>query len=148
MQPGSHTGFVQDVSKTVVLVFLQIFCKLNQILNFESESSSTNTAQTRLITMRSQPIVLRLFWCCIDRDKLNVYQMISQYFRIFSTIFRNSLIVHLKYLHSYFYNICNYMHCFRSYSASCNFYTCFMLHTTNPSLIRVDTILNSYRQSL
>ena len=46
-------------------------------LNFWSESSSINTAQTRLITMRSQTIVLRLFWCCIDRDKLNVYQMIS-----------------------------------------------------------------------
>ena len=52
MQPGSHTGFVQDVSKTVVLMFLQFFGKLNQFLNFGSESSSTKTEQTRLITMR------------------------------------------------------------------------------------------------
>ena len=80
MQPGNHTGFVQDVSKPEVLVFLQFFGKLNQFLNFGSESSSTNTEETRLITMRSQPIVLRLFWCCIDRDKLNVYIKISQYF--------------------------------------------------------------------
>ena len=81
MQPGNHTGFVQDISKPEVLVFLQFFGKLNQFLNFGSESSSTNTEQTTLIKMRSQPIVLRLFWCCIDRDKLNVYNMISQYFQ-------------------------------------------------------------------
>ena len=55
MQPGNHTGFVQDISKPEVLVFLQFFGKLNQFLNFGSESSSTNTEETRLITMRSQP---------------------------------------------------------------------------------------------
>ena len=54
MQPGNHTGFVQDISKPEVLVFLQFFGKLNQFLNFGSESSSTNTEETRLITMRSQ----------------------------------------------------------------------------------------------
>ena len=53
MQPESHTGFVQDVSKTVVPMFLHFFFgKLNQFLNFGSESSSTKTEQTRLITMR------------------------------------------------------------------------------------------------
>ena len=62
------------------LCFCNFFGKLNQFLNFGSESSSTNTEETRLITMYWQPIVLRLFWCCIDRDKSNVYKIISQYF--------------------------------------------------------------------
>ena len=37
-----------------------IFWQGKSISNFGSGSSSTNTEQTRLITLRSQPIVLRL----------------------------------------------------------------------------------------
>ena len=70
------TGCFQNSGTCVFAIFWQA----NQFLDFGSESSSTYTEQTRLIMMRSQPTVLRLFWCCIDRDKLNVYNMISQYF--------------------------------------------------------------------
>ena len=75
--------WISEGYQTLALLILQLLGKLNQVLNFWSESECTLTNNLK-----------------------------------FCTIFKNSFMVFLKYL----YNICNYLHCFRSYSASCNFF--------------------------